>query len=126
MDFGMFVSLVAIAIALGALWVAGDALGKIEDQTQVLLQSHIHPLRADVQKITQHLNKIQKTIGSADGTEKDLQHQFTRQVETVTDLVDKVDKLRQDLEALDHSVPGRYRIAPGQKASKSKVDPSFQ
>ncbi|PCI38957.1 MAG: hypothetical protein COB46_10025 [Rhodospirillaceae bacterium] len=126
MDFGMFISLVAIAIALGALWVAGDALGKIEDQTQVILQSHIQPLRADVQKITQHLNKIQKSIGSANGTEKDLQHRFTRQDEIVAELEDRVVKLRQDLDAFDKSIPGRYRVAPGRKATKSRVDPSFQ
>jgi len=126
MDFGMFISLVAIAIALGALWVAGDALGKIEDQSQVILQSHIQPLRADVQKITQHLNTIQKSIGSANGTEKDLQHRFTRQDEIVAELEDRVVKLRQDLDAFDKSIPGRYRVALGQKATKSRVDPSFQ
>lgn len=126
MDFAMFTSLVAIAIALGALWVAGDALGKIEDQTQVFLKSHIHPLRADVQNITQHLNKIQKNMSRANELEKNIQNQFANQMESVADLADKVDKLHQDLYALDQSVPGRYRTTSGQKAIKSQSDPSFQ
>ena len=118
MDFAVFISLVSVAIAMGALWVAGEALGKIEDQNQIFLQSHIQPLRTEVKKISKKLNTVQQRVGDVDGIEQELQKEFSGHTKMIEEIEQKLTEIRRDLDMIDHSVPDRYRTAEYLKGPK--------
>jgi len=126
MEFASFVSVLAILIALGALWLASDALRRLDAHSQSIVNAHVKPVRTEVDKISDKLHSLQKAVASIDKLEKNADERFSAYGETLEALKADVSLINKDLEALDQSIPGRYRTKVATPPAKAKDTPSIQ
>lgn len=66
-SLGVVVGVLAMFVALAAVFFANIAMRKVDESSQVFLRSHIDPLAAEIAEIRGTLNKTKKLAESHQG-----------------------------------------------------------
>lgn len=92
-------SVAGLCIALIALWLAGDALGKLKNQNFEFMQTHVIALK--------------EAIAANDAADKELKKSVLELAAKLKTSDAEVDRLRHDLSALSDDVAAMAREKSG-------------
>jgi len=113
----MIIAIVALIVAFGALWFAGEANKRAEFQQQQFHDSHIKPLRRTVtnvvstsHEVTRRITDLEKMVDDLIETEEELKvgARLTELGAQLTDLRESVEHMGQG--AGDTRDPQRRRL----------------
>jgi len=127
MAFSTVIAILAIGIALVALWLVSDILKKVEGQNEKFLRAHIATLREEIRDTDRSVAKVSKAIALINEANTTVDKRLTGHASDVEGLIGKIAKVAEDLDYLDRSIPQRLRVrvvppaeADGKTATKPK------
>lgn len=118
MEFAALVAILALFMSMGAMWLTGGLLRKLDEQTQIFLQTHVKSLRQDVKAIDSRLHQTDRTISTLEKNRADMQAYLQEHSEQISHLNNELAKLNSQILDLENSIPDRYRIRTTTKPPK--------
>lgn len=120
------IALLGFFIALVALWLASDILKKVESQNEKFVRMHITSLREEVKAMDALVRQAARSTKAQGDTQKDMGKRLTDQAKALDGLQARFSVVGAHLEALDRSIPQRYRVSVEKDENKSAEKPSIQ
>ena len=118
MDFAILAAILALFMSMGAMWLTGGVLKKLDEQNQIFLQTHITSLRKDVKGMEAGLHKTGASIADLQNVREGMQTRLTEHTTQIEKLKTEIARLNKEIFVLDRSIPDRYRnrttVAPTQ------------
>lgn len=131
MSFATIIAVLAMGVALVALWLVSDVIKKVESQNEKFVQAHISSIRDEIRSTDRALAKAVKAVKvlteGTDVTDKRINAHTT----DFDNVRSRIAKIADELEQLDRSIPQRYRARvatpkEGDKKADSKAKPTVQ
>lgn len=114
-----FLSVLAIMIALGALWMLAEAGKKIEEQNQKFFDTHIRSLKATVTEQAKTLDALSRSVGGLESDLQALRERGQRAESQMAAVESGLRALTEALKNLDQSIPQRYRLRVAKNGNDS-------
>ena len=115
-DLGTVFGVVALMVALAALWFVNDVVRRIERQNQQFLETHLRGVREAVDGCLAKLAGIERNADGLAGRVADLQKKGEAMEKAQSQHRGQLDAMREGLERLDRELSSRQRPAPGRRA----------
>ena len=109
MDFAILAAILALFMSMGAMWLTGGVLKKLDEQNQIFLQTHISSLRKDVKGLESGLHKAEGSLADVKNIREGMQARLTEHTTQLEKLKTEMEKLNKEMFILDRSIPDRYR-----------------
>ena len=106
---GTILGIVALFVALASLWFVNDVVKRIERQSLQLLESHLKGLKEGIESCVSDITAVEKKAAESNRHQSDLAQKNKELKEGIDEIRVIVEKVRDDLEVLDKSIPTSYR-----------------
>ena len=106
---GSILGVVALFVALAALWFVSDVVKRIERQSQQLLETHVRAVKEAVEACESRIKGVEKDAAETARQNADLVKKGAETKQSLIELGTVVEKIRIDLETLDASIPASHR-----------------
>lgn len=106
---GTILGVIALFVALAALWFVNDVVRRIERQNQQLLETHVKAVKDAVEDCVSQIKGIEKRAAESARQVADLAQKQGEANDRLAETRAAVEKVRVDLEALDKSIPVNFR-----------------
>lgn len=93
----IFISIVAVAVAFGALWLAADSQGQADRRFRSLLDGRIGGLRKEIETLSAADRDMAEEIAELQERLKAAREELTQAVTSVGDLTEDVAELRRQM-----------------------------
>lgn len=127
MAFSTVIAILAIGIALVALWLVSDILKKVEGQNEKFLRAHIAALREEIRDTDRSIAKVAKGVAALHEGHTAFDKRFNEHTADIEAVRGQIAKVAENLDFLDRSIPQRFRVrvvppaeADGKTAAKAK------
>jgi len=115
----LIVSFLALTTALGALWMASNALKNTEENLQEFTNNILRENEKNRKSMMTEVTKTSKSLADIKKNAKNATEQINSHSKAIKELQLKVAMLEENLSDLDQSIPKQYRKAkPVKKSSK--------
>lgn len=106
---GSILGVVALFVALAALWFVNDVVKRIERQSQQLLEAHLKGIKESVEECESGIKALEKKAAESNRHMSDLSQKHKEIQEEIAGNRAVIDKLRMDFDALDRCIPASLR-----------------
>jgi len=108
---GTILGVIALAVALAALWFVNDVVKRIERQSQQLLETHVRAIKEAVTACESKVRGVEKDAAESDRKIADLVKKDAEVRQSLSESRAVVEQVRADLAALDALIPASFRNA---------------
>lgn len=98
---GTVFGVIALLVALAALWFVNDVVKRVERHNQQFLETHLRTVRESIDACTTRLNDLDRKAGEMAGQVADLQRKDEELRKAQSDHHGRVEALREEVERLD-------------------------
>lgn len=113
LGLGELIGVIAVFIAMVALWLASDTLKKVDNQNQKFVEVYIKKLRAEVAEARNETDKMYRSVKALEDKAAALHVKHENDSARLQKLTESVQTLQAALSQLDESIPQRLRVVRG-------------
>ena len=100
----------SLLVAFVALWLASDARKSVDTLSHEILHTHITGVRNKIAKNDRKINQLAAQLDKLEKTFKTVEATRAQNENSLSAVNAEVQKLRDELDQLDQSIPPRYRL----------------